>query len=301
MSLASSTDYSDAPDVRTSLGSKASSASSAASTDASDAAVSESSEASAALQPHSFVRKRYFTPRYCDVCDGVLLGLAFKCQSCGMRCHLGYGNCRHEDCRAEALWSPCGAHMESAQGSYRFGDVALQKLRDFRSVARMQIVEGAVAEQREFGKMEKVAAQVSELRSQWDRVRINRLLLGSQLGAAALLGVLSYLFVRLSLGYRGPTTCVLAGMQAASNVAAVLLLQGMGAAAMHGAATKIRLNSGILHVYMCDMFKIDLNDLGIDLKDAAESAQRIASSTLSVTVLLLLVTCGAWWQCLQAI
>eukprot|EP00416_Gambierdiscus_australes_P019750 CAMPEP_0171072918 /NCGR_PEP_ID=MMETSP0766_2-20121228/11177_1 /TAXON_ID=439317 /ORGANISM="Gambierdiscus australes, Strain CAWD 149" /LENGTH=254 /DNA_ID=CAMNT_0011529561 /DNA_START=103 /DNA_END=867 /DNA_ORIENTATION=- len=253
------------------------------------------------LQPHTFVKKRYFAPKYCDVCHGILLGAAFKCESCGMRCHLGYGRDNHEDCRAEALWTPCSARTKSTHGSYRFGDVTQQMLRDFRSRARMLVVNEVVSEQKDLGNFAKLKGMVVAFRSQWSRVRINRLLLRWQLGTAACLALLTYAAMLVALGDCSRKSRLLSAVQAASNTSALLCVEGVLAVLVYVAAGRVKRHSVLLHVFLCDVAKVDLTELSIDLSRVSTNSKRIASSTMSVTSLLLVVTSAVWFQCLKSV
>lgn len=58
--------------------------------------------------PHKFVEHSYASPTYCDICNGLLVGLwsqGFQCEVCGLNVHRGEGIGEHDDCKAEALLS----------------------------------------------------------------------------------------------------------------------------------------------------------------------------------------------------
>ena len=69
--------------------------------------------------PHKFVEHSYASPTYCSICNGLLVGLwsqGFECQVCGINVHRGEGVDEHDDCKAEALLSPCsGKQVEKEQ------------------------------------------------------------------------------------------------------------------------------------------------------------------------------------------
>lgn len=261
----------------------------------------ESTAGTFAHQPHAFLQKRYFLPKFCDICDGILLGAAYKCRTCGLRCHLGYGRNQHVDCRADALWTPCGGHASRALGNYQFGDMTLQTLRNFKSRARTMVLSEAVLEQKDLGNFDKLRDSIARLRAQWSRVRVNRLLLQWQLGTAAGLAVLTYVAVALCARDHGPTAHLLGVMQAASNAAALLTAEGILAAAVYTLARRAKHNALLIHVFLCEVVKVNLSELGIDMLHVATSVKSIASCTLSVTALFLFMACGVWLQCLQAL
>jgi len=64
---------------------------------------------------HRFHEQSYGAPTYCDICDGLLVGLwsqGLQCGVCGMNVHRGQGAGEHDDCRAEALLKACGKCRE---------------------------------------------------------------------------------------------------------------------------------------------------------------------------------------------
>jgi hypothetical protein len=65
---------------------------------------------------HQFEIYTYQRPTYCDVCDGLLVGLwrqGRQCQHCGMNVHHGEGKGEHDDCKAEALLTACWGEKPS--------------------------------------------------------------------------------------------------------------------------------------------------------------------------------------------
>lgn len=61
-------------------------------------------------EPHEFVEHTYKRPTFCDVCNGLLVGLwsqGLQCKKCGFNVHRGEGIGEHDDCRAEALLKRC--------------------------------------------------------------------------------------------------------------------------------------------------------------------------------------------------
>ena len=85
--------------------------------------------------PHTFLEHTYNTPTFCDICDGMLVGLwsqGYKCSSCGMNTHRGQGAGEHDNCRAEALVRPCPGRKKDAQKNeeeVKLGDT-IKKIRE---------------------------------------------------------------------------------------------------------------------------------------------------------------------------
>ena len=61
-------------------------------------------------KPHIFEKHTYGKPTFCDVCDGLLVGLfsqGLQCKYCKMNVHHGEGKGEHDDCKGEAILTPC--------------------------------------------------------------------------------------------------------------------------------------------------------------------------------------------------
>lgn len=59
---------------------------------------------------HQFEVHSYRAPTNCTLCSGLLVGLwsqGLQCKMCRMNIHRGQGLGEHDDCRAEALMTPC--------------------------------------------------------------------------------------------------------------------------------------------------------------------------------------------------
>mmetsp|Transcript_8782 Transcript_8782/g.11752 ORF Transcript_8782/g.11752 Transcript_8782/m.11752 type:complete len:417 (+) Transcript_8782:2-1252(+) len=114
-------------------------------------------------QAHAFKPHTYSAPTHCDICSGLLVGLwmqGLRCTTCGMNVHQGEGLEGHDDCRAEALCTPCNStsFSETARMSFRekirgianvpIHDIKQQLDKDVKAQAKRAIVKTAVEEER---------------------------------------------------------------------------------------------------------------------------------------------------------
>ena len=112
---------------------------------------------------HKFAEHTYKGPTNCDICNGLLVGLwsqGLQCDICGLNVHRGEGVNGHDDCRKEALLSPCsGSKAEDEQPATTlreamkkspnfFQDVKQQMNRDLKSHVRSVVVASGVEGER---------------------------------------------------------------------------------------------------------------------------------------------------------
>jgi len=254
------------------------------------------------LQPHKFVKKTYFFPTFCDVCEGVHIGSAYKCTACGMRCHIGYGSGMSEDCYAEALLSHCDRQTSShVHGTYRVGDITKQKVRDMKSRARTTIKHVFREEQlQEFGKMKKLQDAVEKAGKMiGSEANVHRLLLRGQLISVSALVVVTSLVLYCCKGFgrKAFSICI---MQAASNAVWLLSAEAAIAGLVWLLSAKLTEYSVIIHNFASEFGGIQLEDIPINVVKLAAAAQRIAERSLRVTMLLLFVAFAVWVQAIYS-
>lgn len=249
------------------------------------------------LQPHAFFKKTYFRPTYCDVCEGIILGSAYKCSACNKRCHIGYGKNGKEDCHSDALLEPCDPENSwHVHGTYRFGDISKQKTRDMRSRARRVIRQAIVEEQKEFGKFDRLKDLVDKFHKVvGDEASLNKFILQWQLLSVTVLAVGTILVLSFCRGL-GSWAFTIGIMQAASNAAWLLLAQALVALLVRLLSVKLRSYSTLIQNFASEVFQIELQDLGIDLLLIAAAGERCADCSLSVTMILLFAAFGIWVQ-----
>jgi len=112
---------------------------------------------------HNFQDYTYPSPTYCDICNGLLVGLwsqGLRCSTCGMNVHRGEGLEGHDDCRAEALLTSCNnaQFVDIPRMSIRskirgianipIGDIKQQMDKDVKAHAKRAIVKTAVKEEK---------------------------------------------------------------------------------------------------------------------------------------------------------
>ena len=67
---------------------------------------------------HSFETHNYKKPTYCDICNGLLVGLwrqGMQCKLCKMNIHHGEGTGEHDDCKSEALLRVCPGEAQPSR------------------------------------------------------------------------------------------------------------------------------------------------------------------------------------------
>jgi len=112
---------------------------------------------------HKFAEHTYKSPTNCGICRGLLVGLwsqGLQCETCGLNVHRGEGVDGHDDCRGEALLSPCsGKKIEEDQPTTTlreamkqspnfFQDVKQQMNRDIKSHVKSAVVASGVEGER---------------------------------------------------------------------------------------------------------------------------------------------------------
>ena len=112
--------------------------------------------------PHKFEEHSYRKPTYCNVCDGLLVGLwsqGLQCVTCGLNVHRGEGINDHDDCKGEALLSACSGERigeEQAmtlreaikRSPHFFQDIKEQMHKDLFTHAKEAVVSAGVDDER---------------------------------------------------------------------------------------------------------------------------------------------------------
>jgi hypothetical protein len=102
--------------------------------------------------PHVFETHTYGKPTCCDVCDGLLVGLfsqGLQCKYCKLNVHHGQGKGEHDDCKGEAILTPCkGQDLKRGPSTVNFVEGIRQLDRDILRNVKQVIVKEAAEDQR---------------------------------------------------------------------------------------------------------------------------------------------------------
>ena len=280
--------------------------------------------------PHILESHSYGAPTYCSICDGLLVGLwsqGLRCKTCGMNVHRGEGvNC-HDDCRAEALLTPCENLRASvlsaretnvtlrealkqvrqvAQNSPHFlNDIGQQINRDMKADAKRVIVATGVEEERtrRLGRFKArlvLFVQHVDAVEARGEVYIFLFLLRFQALAALALNFVSLTMFALVLwpthgGLFSGKTIRLAGVHNATVIVLLYSLLFVLAFVLRRAARMFKRKARIIDQFLRDVLNIDAPlDFGISVDDAARRARAWSSHVLVSSAVTFVVNALLW-------
>jgi len=245
--------------------------------------------------------KVFLLPTWCDMCSGILVGNGFECTGpCKLRCHRGLGWNNAENCRADLLLKPC-QETQHSKGEYRFGDLTRQIFRNEHQRIKDIVLNEIVKEQRERGKFEKMKEFADELSRRWHDATLKHWLLCGQLISALATLLITYSCVcAVAWPIHGRHVAGnLAWLQAVSNFTGLAAFEGVVLVTVHVLAHKLHLYSQLVHGFVREMVKVDLQELDINLSTAALAVAKVSFRGLQTSGVLLILGFGLWLRAMQ--
>jgi len=282
---------------------------------------------------HSFYEHSYKAPTYCQICNGLLVGLwsqGFRCKICHMNVHRGEGIGDHHDCKGEAILTPCpGPDAEKDQRreeeSAKLGDVIAQIRelannpnfikevtdqldKDVKARAKDVIVEAAVDDERDKN-LRRLKAALVPLVHKMDAVAANgelyvlMVLLGLQALAAIAQKIISLGLFTLVLaprhGLMTRSAFQLAAMHDSTVTSALHTVLFVVSALLFYLTSLFKRKAAIVDRFFRDALRMDAEtDIGISVADAAVRA-KFWSKRIYISSLIAVTTSFVIWHFYQ--
>eukprot|EP00929_Paragymnodinium_shiwhaense_P105322 TRINITY_DN70279_c0_g1_i1.p1 TRINITY_DN70279_c0_g1~~TRINITY_DN70279_c0_g1_i1.p1 ORF type:complete len:279 (+),score=44.92 TRINITY_DN70279_c0_g1_i1:107-943(+) len=249
------------------------------------------------FRPHTYRRKVFVVPTWCDVCAGVLIGDGFQCDGpCRLRWHLGLGD-GVENCCADMLLTSCQAGRKHKEGTYSFGDVSKQLARNARQAVKDIVVQEAVKEQKELGKFDKLKEAVNELQSWWDTRIVIGCTLAAQVASVLIIAVVTCSSIHI--WGKGAVKPAVYRLQCASAIAAVVFTEMLLTALIYFIAWQAVRYSALVHMFVMKVLRVNLEEVDIDLEVAAREVLRVCKPLLVSSGSIWVCSISAWLRALQ--
>lgn len=251
-------------------------------------------------RPHNIRFTCFLVPTWCDNCNGPLFGVGFTCKRCGLRCHAGLGR-GTEHCRGDVLRTHCqpGTCHRHRGDAYRFGDVAKQVFRDIHQAVKEVVVSKMIQEQRRFGKFDRLRQHVQTLQGFWDNTKVVCCFALLQLATVLLAVAPALLLPRLIV--RTPYATTLSRVQAAWSAVVLVLCETAGLLLVRSVALALLRYSELIHCFILEVPKVNLEDEGIKLDVAATEALKVVHRALMFSFLLFVASLGVYVGLLLAL
>lgn len=280
---------------------------------------------------HKFEEHTYGAPTYCDVCNGLLVGLwsqGLKCASCGRNTHRGGGIGDHDDCRAEAMLTPCDCAKQSrpADASKTLGEamkevreltqerpnffqeVRAQMEKDAMTHVKNAVVSAGVEDERQkkFRRAKEKLAPLLEfvdgIEAKGEIHSLFRLLMVHAKVAlvASVLGIVGFFLAVLSRHGRFTKSSVhLALVHESTVLVTVHIGLLIAAATFHFYASRFKRKVNVVDQFLRSQFGIDAKeDFGVSVEGVARRA-RWWSERIFITEAIMAYAAICWWYAMQ--
>ena len=255
------------------------------------------------LEPHLIEPEYYYLPDYCDNCGGVLIGNGFRCRGpCGFKIHRGLGK-GTENCHADVLLTMCEPRAGHAH-VWETGDLAKQIARNTHQAVKDTVVEATVAEQKDWGKFDRLTEWAKFVREHWDEDDVVAVVLKAQAAGCLGLYALGYVLIRcfrVTRGSKTPVYLQLAGFSAAIAALAFLCISTLLLYATQVAAVLGLRYSAWGHVFVDEMIHVRLEDCRVDLASSFRSLRAVAERLVKINAIATGLAFAHWLYHLNVI
>jgi len=274
--------------------------------------------------PHKFVEHSYASPTYCNICNGILVGLwsqGFQCETCGLNVHRGEGIGDHDDCKAEALFKPCPGRRTEEQHSVTLAE-AIQKSpnfwkdfkeqadRDLMTHVKDAVVAGGIENERSKNLRrirEKLVPAIEaldaiealgEVHTIFVLIRLH-LIVAFLVSATSVLIFIMALFPKFGFGLFNTSIIRLAVVHELTILGTINIFVLAIAFVLRYFAILFRRKSMIVEKFLVDMLSIDSEvDIGISMKEASIRA-RAWSQRITISASFICATALVAWSYYQ--
>jgi hypothetical protein len=268
---------------------------------------------------HKFADHTYKSPTNCGICKGLLVGLwsqGLQCEICGLNVHRGEGVDGHDDCRKEALLSPCSgkrAKEEEPATTLRevmkqsptfFQDIKEQMNKDIKSQVKSAVVTTGV-EGEKSKKIRRFRDKLIPLVETLDSVEARGgffsflVLMSFHIILVNALGLLSFVGFILALwprhGLMTTTALRSAFLHDCTVLCTVHVCLLFLSLFLRRMATTCKRKSNIFDQFLRDVFKIDAKeDLGISVAGFTTRARAWSGRIVLSSAVTCFVTIVIW-------
>ena len=277
---------------------------------------------------HSFHEHSYKAPTYCQICNGLLVGLwsqGFRCEVCHMNVHRGEGLGDHDDCKAEAMLAACPGpdakrDKQREEETAKLGDVIAQIRelannpnfikevtdqldKDVKARAKDVIVEAAVDGERSKN-LKRMKEVLVPFVYKMDAIAENgeiyalMVLLGVEALATIVQTVVSFgLFIAVLAPRHGLTTRAfqLAAMHVSTVTGALHTVLSILASIFYYLSSLFKRKTAIIDRFLRDAFRIDAEvDIGVSVASAAERAKNWSKRILRSSLIASAISFFFW-------
>lgn len=268
---------------------------------------------------HKFADHTYKSPTNCGICKGLLVGLwsqGLQCEICGLNVHRGEGVDGHDDCRKEALLSPCSgekAKEEEPATTLRevmkqspnfFQDIKEQMNKDIKSQVKSAVVTTGV-EGEKSKKLRRFRDKLIPLVETLDSVEARGgffsflVLMSFHIILVNALGLLSFVGFILALwprhGLMTTTALRSAFLHDCTVLCTVHVCLLFLSLILRRMATTCKRKSNIFDQFLRDVFKIDAKeDLGISVAGFTTRARSWSGRIVLSSAVTCFVTIVIW-------